>query len=697
LVDLDKPLPDELAGKASFNLELFPEAYFGKTFHLGGTCGVFPRQANGPMVKGADGGLSSATLAEGSRLVVAAEDPERRTVIERAGGELLLLDGRNNEPSNWFVVRAMIPAGASRSAVECSITPHRIPGWRRKPVICISQVGYHPDQVKRAVVELDAATEDLGEAKLLRIDPDGETSEALSKMVEKWGRFLRYEYAIFDFSDVREPGMYLVRYGEVSSQPIRITADVYREGVWQPTLETYFPVQMCHMEVRDGWRVWHGACHLDDALQAPTDHVHFDGYRQGPDTDTQFSEGEHIPGLNKGGWHDAGDYDLAAGSQAETTFVLSLARETFGIDTDQTTVLPNKRLVLLHKPDGTPDIVQQIAHGVENLLSGYRASGHSFAGIIAGSMGQYVHLGDAVTMTDNRVYDPSLGEQETDGERSGKNDDRWAFTSRDTSLEFKVVAALAAASRTLKGYCDDLAEECLRTCVKVWDYEQSNEPVEHRCAYVPGRPKAQEVLAAVEMLITTGEERYRKRLVELLPAIEEHVSRVGWSAARVLERVGDQEFARKVGEALAGAKAKLDEHLAESPFGVPFDFRIWGVGWQIQEYAVGQYYLVKAYPDRYDRENVLRVLNYVLGCHPGSSVSLVSGVGARSLTVAFGTNRAEWSYIPGGMAAGTNLSRPDFPELKDNWPFLWQQTEYVMSGAATYVFCVLAAEDLLSG
>lgn len=81
----------------------------------------------------------------------------------------------------------------------------------------------------------------------------------------------------------------------------------------------------------------------------------------------------HIPGLNQSGWHDAGDYDLAAGSQAGTTFILALAREAFGINTDQTTVRKAKREVLLHTPDGVPDIVQQVGHGADNLLSGYRA------------------------------------------------------------------------------------------------------------------------------------------------------------------------------------------------------------------------------------------------------------------------------------------------------------------------------------
>jgi endoglucanase len=42
------------------------------------------------------------------------------------------------------------------------------------------------------------------------------------------------------------------------------------------------------------------------------------------------------------------------------------------------------------------------------------------------------------------------------------------------------------------------------------------------------------------------------------------------------------------------------------------------------------------------------------------------------------------------------LIRPDLPELKEPFPYLWQQTEYVMPGAATYVFTVLAADRLLN-
>jgi endoglucanase len=54
------------------------------------------------------------------------------------------------------------------------------------------------------------------------------------------------------------------------------------------------------------------------------------------------------------------------------------------------------------------------------------------------------------------------------------------------------------------------------------------------------------------------------------------------------------------------------------------------------------------------------------------------------------------TYIPGGMVSGTALIRPDIPELKETTPYLWQQTEYVMPGASTYIFCVIAADKLLN-
>ena len=110
-----------------------------------------------------------------------------------------------------------------------------------------------------------------------------------------------------------------------------------------------------------------------------------------------------------------------------------------------------------------------------------------------------------------------------------------------------------------------------------------------------------------------------------------------------------------------------------------------------------QYFLHRSFPEIFSRELMLHSLNFILGCHPGPNTSsFASGVGAHSATVAYGFNRADWSYLPGGSVSGTALIRPDFPELLE-WPFLWQQTEYVLGGGTTdYLFLVLAADRLLN-
>ena len=54
-VHLDQPLPSALVGKAGFNLEFLPTAYFGKSFILDTGSGIFPRHPNGPMQKDASG------------------------------------------------------------------------------------------------------------------------------------------------------------------------------------------------------------------------------------------------------------------------------------------------------------------------------------------------------------------------------------------------------------------------------------------------------------------------------------------------------------------------------------------------------------------------------------------------------------------------------------------------------------------
>jgi len=677
-VDFDAPIPKEWVGKVGFNLELFPGLMFGKSYQLGETSAVFQRQPSGPG--------EIPTLARGKRLEVAPETELYHLTIEAVrGGELELLDGRGNHNNGWFVVRALAPAGAAANAIEWLVTPHAKAGWIRTPVIQVSQVGYHPAQPKQAILEFDVRDSTRRNVILQRIGQAGQVKTVIERKPAEWGRFLRYQYATLDFSDVKEPGVYVVRYGDQVSNPFRINSDVFTREVWQPTLEYFLPAQMCHMKVLEKYRLWHGACHLDDARMAPVNHNHFDGYLQGPSTLTNYQPGEPVPNLNRGGWHDAGDWDMRVESQSDTIYGLALAWELFHVDYDNTSIDQKTLVTEIHLPDGKPDVLQQLEHGVLSVVGGYETLGRLYRGIIEPTLRQYVFLGDGALMTDNVVFDPKKSPATAPPVGlPGSPDDRWVFTEENPRRELLASASLAAASRALKGYNDELAARSLKAAIALYDRATPQDPLAR-------------VGAATELFIATKDRKYRQFLLDQRDVIAANIERVGWAVGRTLPLIKDPAYTKAIRDAVAAYRLKVDALAKETPYAVPYKPDIWGAGWNIQRFGWDQWMLHLSFPDLFPRTYALQALSFILGVHPGSNTaSFVSGVGANSLTTAYGFNRADWSYIPGGSASGTALIRPDFPELK-TWPFFWQQTEYVLGrGTTDYLLLVLAADHVLN-
>ena len=703
-VDLDRPVPPEFAGKLGFNLELFPGALFGKPWIMDNKQGIFPQHPNGPTLSQpanlthsgrfnpnppADAGQLSGhghgyspivaddVIAEpyavGKRFTVRPDDPYNRFTIETLGTELKLYDGRMNHNNGWFVVRSDLPAGATQGAVKWVITPNVADDWLYPPVIQTSQLGYHPNEPKVAIIELDKREVKRETPLLYRITEDGKLPVNVGEATgQEWGQFLRYNYLRFDFSNVKEEGLYQLRYGASLSSIFRIAPDVYERGAWQPVLEYFLPVQMCHMRVNEKYRVWHDLCHEDDARMAPVNFNHIDGYVQGPSTLTKYRPGEVVPGINIGGWHDAGDFDLRVESQAGESYILALAYEAFGVDYDATSVDQLQRITEIHQPDGKPDLLQQIENGALSVVGAYRALGRLYRGIICNDLRQYVLLGDAGAMTDGIT---------------GNADDRWVFTENNPMRELTTAAQLAAVSRALKGFNDTLSVQSLEASRELYRATEAANPF----------VKSAKIHAATELYLATGEKEYKDYLLSETDYIVQNIARVGWFVARAEKAIKDGKFTKAIREALPGLRAQLEKQASETPYGIPYRPRIWGAGWDIQELGYNYYFLHTAYPDVFPPDMVYNALNFILGCHPGSNTaSFASGIGARSATVGYGLNRADWSYIPGGVVSGTALIRPDFPELLE-FPYLWQQVEYVLGGGSShYMFLVLAARELLS-
>lgn len=62
-----------------------------------------------------------------------------------------------------------------------------------------------------------------------------------------------------------------------------------------------------------------------------------------------------------------------------------------------------------------------------------------------------------------------------------------------------------------------------------------------------------------------------------------------------------------------------------------------------------------------------------------------------NLTIAYGNNRADYTFIPGGIIPGIVIIQPDFPELQEGWPFLWYENEYVVDTVTSYILAANAA------
>jgi hypothetical protein len=678
--DLAKPLPSELEGKAWFSLELFPAILFGKSWNMDNQTGFFPTDSYGPL-----SGQDLLPYAVGKVLTVSPEEESQRFTIKSLKGDLQLVDGRISSKSGWYIVRTPIPSGQTKNVIEWEIEASTIEDFLYAPVIHISQVGYLPDEPKKAVIEFDKQLSVSGNVEIMKINSDGSRSNVFSAAPVMWGKFLKYNYAVCDFTSLKEPGIYVIKYGNVTSNLFKIGKEVYNRYVWQPTLEYFLPVQMCHMRIEQGTRVWHDWCHLDDAIMAPTNHKHFDGYEQGPATFTEFKYPDHVPFLDRGGWHDAGDYDLRIESQAVTTWRLAMMYELFNIDLDATTVDQQKRVTTIHKPDGVPDALQQVEHGVLTILGGYKGLGRLYRGMISPTGKQYGLMGDGSSQTDNLIYSRDLPEDTRTAYQSSVMDDNWVFTEDDPGHELIGAASLASAARVLKKYRPEMAAECQKAAEDIFMISGQKTMVDELIA------------AAAELYITTNNKTYLDAITSQKDYILAHMQGTAWAVGMVYEKISDPVFRNEMDKAVKDYAVQLDKEAASTPFGVPYKPDVWGDGWTIQSLGVQYYFLVTGFPGVFKPERIYDAMQFVLGCHPGvNTASFASGVGVNSLTAAYGVNRADLSYIPGGVASGTAIIRPDFPELKENWSFLWQQTEYVMGGGETdFMFLVLATNHLL--
>lgn len=700
---LDSPVPEELAGKAGLNLEFLPSRYWLKTFLMDGRLNRFPRYASSQTVtrpnsekprqfkgfktyddRGTGRFIDPLPIETGHNITMAMDDPERMISINSSDSELELYDGRMLAQNGWFVLRSVLPKNKTGKVVSWTVKPNAIDGWIRKPNIGFCQVGYTPEQPKVSVIELDKNDTPKNVAALMRINEDGTVSKAYEGKIETWGDYFKYNYVKFDFSDVKTPGVYYIQYDTVKTNNFIIDSHVY-DKITDATTDVWVPIHMNHMYVNEAYRVWHGEPFKEGYLQAPPSD-HFDLHYQGPTTDTKYKPLELIPGLNVGGFFDAGDFDIETGSNINVVENFIRTWELFKPQRDETFVSEQQRYVDLHRPDGKPDIMQYIEHGTLNLVAQAEQIGHMASTLSNSVLDNYHHLGDAASITDGLHYDPSLKPYEVsaDGKRSGTPDDMWAFTTRNPELDMRAATMFAAAAHALEGYNDSLAARALKQSKRLM--QEAEELMKSSDKKSSDQRKYGFAATNMQLYAATRDKKYLDAFMkEIWSGLDRNLE---FNIQTALDAIPymDEAYRDKLKPYVEKFAKYISGFDKQNPYGVPIGLGNWAGSNQVLSFGTAVCFAHYYYPEIVKKDEVYRAANWMFGCHPYHNYSFVAAVGAaRPKKVFYGNNRADFSFIPGNVAPGLLFRKPDHFENFDDWPFLWGQNEGTIAGNTQYI------------
>ncbi|MBR3689227.1 MAG: glycoside hydrolase family 9 protein, partial [Lentisphaeria bacterium] len=484
------------------------------------------------------------------------------------------------------------------------------------------------------------------------------------------------------------PGIYFIKYGDHKTGNFIIDDSVYN-WMTDATSDVWIPIHMNHMTVNEAYRIWHGEPFKEGYLQAPPSD-HFDMHSQGrvtavkPDG-THYEPYELIPGLNVGGYFDAGDFDIETGANIGVVQSLVAAWELFHNERDETFVSEEQRYVDLHRPDGKPDLLQYIEHGVLNLVAQAEQLGQMSRTLSNSVLDNYHHLGDAAAITDGLHYDPSLPKyvKSEDGKRSGTPDDMWAFAGGNTGPNPNAAAMFTAAARVLKGYNDELAERCMKQARR---FAGDSGNSDNRRGGMGGGFGGNNMGLALQMYRTTGDKSYLAQFEQQIwQALDRNVN---GSIRTALDAVPfmDDEYKRKLAPYVQQYKLYMDRFDTLNPYGVPIGEGNWAGSGSVVSFGATACLANLYFPELIDKSYAYKAAAFMFGCHPYHNYSLVAAVGAaRPKEVFYGNNRADFSFIPGNVAPGLLFRRPDHFENFDDWPFLWGQNEGTIAGNCSYL------------
>jgi endoglucanase len=667
----------------SFQMHLPIKMYGGARYRADGAEGRYPEQ------QPQDANIAGSVR----RLECDLDDPSLNLVIE-ASAAFGIQDERQWS-SPYYQLNVPI-SGGDDVRVDVYLTlPDTLAGLPG-PRLCVSQIGYPVRGLKYVVMEWARS--------LPR--PDDAVKLLKAGAVVREGRFgptVDYDYmqssfAVFDFSDLQEPGDYTLAWSG-GKEPVQVRQSTFEDRLWEPTIDCFIPWEMCHASLDFGGKLPSmKACHLDDGQRVPANSPNLDGFISYECADTPFNAGDYIP-CGIGGWHDAGDYDLNVPVQSYVTWKLALAYEEFGLDRDVATLDVKKQAFTLGKPDGVPDVLQQVEWGARWLLTMEQPDGRVFEAV-CGRRGQYGA--------------DKLPDQASDGlPRTG--DERNVYVDYNSQSQLDAVIGLSAAGRVLKASQPQLAEQCTSAASKALAYFGSHPESYRPCGYANGDPKLgrDSLLAAAlaENYMTTQDPADLQRLDGMADAIA--ALDITWPArystapgnfwyappvlARLYPRLADGKLKAAV-LTLCQRAAKQQADFASSrpwPF-YSWHFGQWGCDGHIVNRVFDAYYLEKVVPGVFTVKDSLRDIYWLFGLHPVSNVVFVCDIGYPGpnhlyngrLHGLYGIGKP--STVPGAVVPGMSSVSDAGMLVYNDVPGNYFNNEACIYTAASYVFALNA-------
>jgi hypothetical protein len=580
-----------------------------------------------------------------------------------------------------------LPAGEEVS-VEVRLTFPPSDTTTLDPAIRYPLIGYKTSSRKRAMVEWPKGTELTNtDIKVLSVDGTvafegklGAPSPYLDKMV-----------AEFDFTPLQARGVFVIR------------DEILPDSMWTPTLDRFLPWQMAHAEVDFAAALPpKRKSFMDDAVRAPDGPGSSGGFISHGQVGSLYAAGDTISS-SIGGWFDGGTTHQSVPANAFIVWVMTLAQEQFAIDRDQATLNQMEQTYSAVKSDGVPDLTSQIEWGVWWLLQMQEPTGRVYSGVASQPDRDSVLI---------------IPERMTDGE-AGTGDERYVFVDYHPHMQLAQVIGLSAASRHLSESNPALSKRAAEAARGAFDYFSQQEEEYRPTVNFPhsaGDPAiaagrdSMLAAAAAELYLATKDEA----LLTLLESLGDRIAAIqfddpaprwstdsgfwyaGPSLARLFGELPEGDLKNAVSAYLNRAAMARKAELSGSPW--PFaesDLKEHGVNGAAAAQIFDAYWLSRAKPELLSMDDALPALEWIVGSHPVSGRTFVTGIGYAAPTYLFNANihgrvRNFQAVVPGAFMPGVGRLSGNSILVYADLPLRPQNHDARMPDQALWIFAVHA-------